>query len=221
MAKSPTREKIIEAAYVRFYQHGYNGTSVQNIVDMVGVQKGTFYNYFKSKERLALEALKYYARIADQVFSPPDTPEVTVASGKESPSDIERIRNQFLQAARFQEGPNGSLGCLMGNFAAESDTLPASFRKLINQSFKRWDASIAASLTRAQKQGEIDQSHDPEELARYLMASWQGALLLMKTSKSRVPIDDFFHFTLHVLIRADATKTAGLKRKRLRPRKEA
>ncbi len=98
MAKSPTREKIIEAAYVRFYQHGYNGTSVQNIVDMVGVQKGTFYNYFKSKERLALEALKYYARIADQVFSPPDTPEVTVASGKESPSDIERIRNQFLQA---------------------------------------------------------------------------------------------------------------------------
>jgi len=221
MAKSPTREKIIEAAYVRFYKFGYNGTSVQDIVDVVGVQKGTFYNYFKSKERLALEALKYYACIADQVFVPPDPSEVTTASGKNSPSDIERIRNQFIQASRFQEGPNGSLGCLMGNFAAESDTLPGSFRKLINQSFKRWDASIAAWLTRAQKKGEIDQSHDPEELARYLMASWQGALLLMKNSKSRVPIDDFFHFTLHVLVRADATKTAGSKRKPSRSRKKA
>jgi TetR/AcrR family transcriptional repressor of nem operon len=221
MAKSPTREKIIEAAYVRFYKFGYNGTSVQDIVDVVGVQKGTFYNYFKSKERLALEALKYYACIADQVFVPPDPSEVTTASGKNSPSDIERIRNQFIQASRFQEGPNGSLGCLMGNFAAESDTLPASFRKLINQSFKRWDAAIAGSLTRAQKKGEIDQSHDPEELARYLMASWQGALLLMKNSKSRVPIDDFFHFTLHVLVRADGTKTAGSKRKPSRSRKKA
>ncbi|MCU1323462.1 MAG: hypothetical protein JWM43_3111 [Acidobacteriaceae bacterium] len=221
MAKSPTREKIIEAAYVRFYKFGYNGTSVQDIVDVVGVQKGTFYNYFKSKERLALEALKYYACIADQVFVPPDSSEVTTASGKNSPSDIERIRNQFIQASRFQEGPNGSLGCLMGNFAAESDTLPASFRKFINQSFKRWDAAIAGSLTRAQKKGEIDQSHDPEELARYLMASWQGALLLLKNSKSRVPIDDFFHFTLHVLVRADGTKTAGSKRKPSRSRKKA
>ncbi|MEI9980213.1 MAG: TetR family transcriptional regulator C-terminal domain-containing protein [Edaphobacter sp.] len=170
---------------------------------------------------MALEALKYYACIADQVFVPPETAETAAESGKDSPSDIERIRNQFIQASRFQEGPNGSLGCLMGNFAAESDNLPASFRKFINQSFKRWDASIAASLTRAQKKGEIDSSHDPEELARYLMASWQGALLLMKNSKSRVPIDDFFHFTLDVLMRADATKAAGVKRKLQRPRKKA
>ncbi len=221
MAKNGTREKIIEAAYVRFYRFGYNGSSVQDIVDMVGVQKGTFYNYFKSKERLALEALKHYACIADKVFTPPDPTEVAATSGKDAPSYVKRIRNQFMQAAHFQEGPNGSLGCLMGNFAGESDTLPASFRKLINQSFKRWDAAIAASLKLAQERGEIDPSHNPEELGRYLMASWQGALLLMKNSKSRVPIDDFFHFTLHVLLKADATKGSEVKRKLQRPRKKA
>ncbi len=170
---------------------------------------------------MALEALKHYACIADKVFTPPDPTEVASTSGKDAPSYVKRIRNQFMQAAHFQEGPNGSLGCLMGNFAGESDTLPASFRKLINQSFKRWDAAIAASLKLAQERGEIDPSHNPEELGRYLMASWQGALLLMKNSKSRVPIDDFFHFTLHVLLKADATKGSEVKRKLQRPRKKA
>ncbi len=49
MAKSPTRDKIIEAAYVRFYKFGYNGTSVQDIVDMVGVQKGPFTTTSRAK----------------------------------------------------------------------------------------------------------------------------------------------------------------------------
>lgn len=216
MANNGTREKIIEAAYVRFYQHGYNGTSVQDVVEMVGVQKGTFYNYFKSKERLALEALKHYACIADRVFPPPGTVTETPAE-KGSASELDRIRNQFLQAARFQEGKHGSLGCLMGNLTAESDTLPASFRKLIRESFRRWDASLAASLERAQQKNEIHPLHRPEELARYVMSSWQGALLLMKNSKSRVPIDDFFRFTFDVLVKADPTTGAGKTSKLRRP----
>jgi TetR/AcrR family transcriptional repressor of nem operon len=214
-----TREKIIQAAYARFYEFGYNGTSVQDIVDRVGVQKGTFYNYFKSKERLGLEALEYYACVADKVFTSPDATEVTATFGEGAPSEIERIRDQFRQAARFQEGPNGSLGCLMGNFAAESEDLPASFRKLISASFARWEAALAAGLARAQKKGEIARSHDPRPLGRFLMASWQGALLLHKNSKSRNPIDDFFHFTLDVLLTADATKAAAA-RSRLRQRRK-
>jgi TetR/AcrR family transcriptional repressor of nem operon len=216
-----TREKIIQAAYARFYEFGYNGTSVQDIVDRVGVQKGTFYNYFKSKERLGLEALEYYACVADKVFTPPDAAEGTPTFGEEAPSELERIRDQFRQAARFQDGPDGSLGCLMGNFAAESEDLPASFRKLISASFARWEAALAAGLARAQKKGEIARPHDPRQLGRYLMASWQGALLLHKNSKSRSPIDDFFHITLDVLLRADTTKTEKARPKFRQRRKRA
>jgi TetR/AcrR family transcriptional regulator, transcriptional repressor for nem operon len=213
LVKDGTRERIIKAAYAHFYEFGYNGTSVQDIVDRVGVQKGTFYNYFKSKERLGLEALKHYACAGDKVFVPPDMDAASTASGKDPTWGVERIRNQFTQATHFQEGPHGSHGCLMGNFAAESDALPDSFRKLINESFSRWHGAIAAHLERAQEEGEISQSHDPQQLARYLMASWQGTLLLMKISKSRTPIDDFFHFTLDVLLKVNTRKTEGVKRK--------
>ncbi len=49
MAKNGTREKIIEAAYVRFYRFGYNGSSVQDIVDMVGVQKRDVLQLFQEQ----------------------------------------------------------------------------------------------------------------------------------------------------------------------------
>jgi TetR/AcrR family transcriptional regulator, transcriptional repressor for nem operon len=212
MANKGTREKIIEAAYVRFYEFGYNGTSVQDIVDLVGVPKGTFYNYFKSKERLALEALNYYACVADQVFTAPEVAAATSGAVKKPESQLARLQSQFAKALLFQQRQRVSLGCLMGNFVAESSALPASFRKRIDQSFNRWIAAIAASLRAAQTNGEIARAHDPDRLAKYLLASWQGALLLMKSSKSRKPLDDFFHFSFEVVLKADGTKSPATKR---------
>jgi TetR/AcrR family transcriptional repressor of nem operon len=51
-----TREKILKAAGALFHEFGYNGTSVQDIVRKAEVPKGSFYNYFKSKEELAIAA---------------------------------------------------------------------------------------------------------------------------------------------------------------------
>ncbi len=59
---SLVREKIVAAAEERFHAVGYNGCGVQEIVDAVTVPKCSFYNYFKSKELLALEVLANYAK---------------------------------------------------------------------------------------------------------------------------------------------------------------
>lgn len=46
------RDEILTAAYALFGEQGYDQTTVQEITDKVGVAKGTFYLYFKSKEDL-------------------------------------------------------------------------------------------------------------------------------------------------------------------------
>ena len=209
MAKTGTRDKIIEAAYARFYEFGYNGTSVQDIVDLVGVPKGTFYNYFKSKEKLGLEALDHYACVADSVFTAPTLSEAALKTKSRQVSQIARIRSQFAEAVHFQERQSVSLGCLMGNFTAESAALPESFRKHIDKSFQRWIAAVATSLRLAQENGELSRHHNPESLARYLMAAWQGSLLLMKSSKSNVPLDDFFRLTFETLLKSEAPIAKG------------
>ena len=58
---SSVRDRIVEAALDRFHTLGFNGCGVQEIVDKAGIPKGSFYNYFKAKELVAVEALKMYA----------------------------------------------------------------------------------------------------------------------------------------------------------------
>ena len=48
-------ERNWDAAVELFYQHGYEATSVQEIVDRASVTKGALYHYFRSKEELLLE----------------------------------------------------------------------------------------------------------------------------------------------------------------------
>ena len=54
-----TRERILEAAARLFYQYGYNATGVEKVIKEAGVNKGNFYYYFKSKEELGLETLRW------------------------------------------------------------------------------------------------------------------------------------------------------------------
>lgn len=54
MAKhsSATRSKIVSAAWELFYEHGYDDTTVDDIVERSGTSKGSFYHYFAGKDAL-------------------------------------------------------------------------------------------------------------------------------------------------------------------------
>ena len=54
-----TRERIIAAAAPIFNQHGYNGTSMQQLMEVTGLEKGGIYRHFGSKEELAAEAFRF------------------------------------------------------------------------------------------------------------------------------------------------------------------
>jgi TetR/AcrR family transcriptional repressor of nem operon len=69
MAGSDARAKRIQTAFQLFHKAGYNGSSIQDIVNAAGLPKGTFYNHFKSKELLALEILKQYSDLIHSTLS--------------------------------------------------------------------------------------------------------------------------------------------------------
>src|SRR5256885_15180072 len=73
MAKnsSPTRERIIQAAIQLFYEHGYAGTGMAELLSRAKANSGSFYFFFKSKEDLLLEVLDWYKRNLDPVLLAP------------------------------------------------------------------------------------------------------------------------------------------------------
>ena len=205
MAKGGTREKILQSAYRCFYEVGYNGTSVQDVVDSVGAPKGTFYNHFKSKEDLALEVLNLYAQQADSVYLAPVPPprKRKTASGCRH---LDFLRSRFLAIVEFLEGASLPRACLMGSFISESLEMPASFRPTIQQSFERWIDAISSILEAAKLAGEIERRADCKALARYIFAAWQGALVLARAEGARTAIDVFLNQTFNVLLKAPSPR---------------
>jgi len=185
---SRVREKIVAAAEERFHALGYNGCGVQEIVDAAGVPKGSFYNYFKSKELLALEVLANYASGSHR--------DVLV---DENLPPLQRLRNHFeLMAARYA-GFGYDKGCLIGNFAAETSEAMPKIRDALALSLANWTELVAAAIRAGQADGSIRPGLDAVEMARFLINSWEGAIVRMKIVGCRLPLDDFFAIVFPLL----------------------
>jgi TetR/AcrR family transcriptional repressor of nem operon len=185
---SRVREKIVAAAEERFQTLGYNGCGVQEIVDAAGVPKGSFYNYFKSKELLALEVLGNYAKGSHREML-----------ADESVPPLERLRNHFEFLASRYAGLGYNKGCLIGNFAAETSENMPQIREALSRSLGNWTDAVAAAIRAGQADGTIRPSLDASEAARFLINSWEGAVVRMKVVNNREPLDDFLAFAFPLL----------------------
>ena len=88
------RNEIIRTAAVLFSQKGYNKCSVNDILNAIGIAKGTFYYYFKSKEDVLDAAVE---QVSEQVFM-----QVQKVAARKEVSPIERMI-QVLLAARVTD----------------------------------------------------------------------------------------------------------------------
>jgi TetR/AcrR family transcriptional repressor of nem operon len=189
MPKLSTREKIVSAAVDRFHALGYSACGVQEIVDAAGVPKGSFYNYFKAKELLAVEVLGAYWEgvridmLADNNAAP-----------------LERIRGHFEHIASLYAGFGYERGCLIGKFVQELSETTPRIRQDVVGAVVRWIGLLASAIREGQADGSIARELDADKIARFLINSWGGAAAGMKIVRSRAPLDDFFSTTFSLLL---------------------
>src|ERR1700723_1224972 len=153
MAGSDAKAKIIQAAFQLFHEAGYNGTSIQDIVNAAGLPKGTFYNHFKSKEFLALEILKQYSDLIHSTLS---------ADSKVSP--LRRLREHFECIAGAYRSAKFEKGCMFGNLTAEM-AATSVIRKALLIHTRRWSEDIAALLEEAVRWKELPKATDARPLS--------------------------------------------------------
>jgi TetR/AcrR family transcriptional repressor of nem operon len=189
MAKPSAREKIVAAAVDRFHAVGYHACGVQEIVDSAAVPKGSFYNYFKAKELLAVEVLGiYWKNIAIDMLS------------NESIAPVERIRGHFEHIASVYAEFGYERGCLIGKFIQEISDLTPRIRHDVVTEVGRWGDLLASTIREGQADGSIAAEIDADQIARFLVNSWGGAASSMKIAQCRAPLDDFFAVALPVLL---------------------
>ena len=188
-----TRDHLLQVGLRRIRTMGYASTGVKEILDEADVPKGSFYHHFASKEDFAKEVLELYLRGEEE------RAEKVLRDGKGSP--LKRLRRYFEELIDVY-GPTATIsGCMMGNLSLEMADHSDSIQSLLHESFSNWQTGVAGVLQEAIDRGDLAKSNKPQELAAFLLNSYEGALLRSKADRSSKPLENFLHFSFNVLLK--------------------
>ena len=196
MARAGVRDQLIASAVEVFHARGFNGCSVQDIVDAAGVPKGSFYNHFESKEALGVEVVRAYSALVGAYVV--EAGAADILSGDGTP--LQRIRAYFEAVIEQNVSCGVRRGCLLGNFATELAPHSAQIAKAVTDALENWSAVVAQVLAQAQESGELSKEADVDALARYLVDGYEGAAARAKLIGDRAPMDEFIRTTFDFLL---------------------
>jgi TetR/AcrR family transcriptional repressor of nem operon len=181
--KPSLREDILNAGLKVMFQAGYQGATVRDICAAAGAPHGSFTNHFRSKEAFAREVLdRYFANLQGYVRT---------ALEDRSLTPRRRLERYLEIISDVLADDKWSRGCLIGDFSLETTTQSALLRERLEVIFEKWRAPFAECISEAQAIGEIDSTFDAMDLAEFLLASWEGAILRMKVERGPAALERF------------------------------
>ncbi len=183
MSKPSLRENILNAGLKVMFRSGYQTATVRDICAVAGAPKGSFTNHFRSKEAFAREVLdRYFAGTKEFVKQALDDKSLTPR---------QRLKRYLDIITGYAADRKWNLGCLIGDFSLETTSHSELLRLRLEAIFQEWRTPFAQCIAEAQAIGEIQSTFDPVELAEFLLASWEGAILRMKVERSPAALERF------------------------------
>ncbi len=177
-----TRRRLLAAGITEFHARGFAATGVDVIAKSAEVAKGSFYNFFDSKDAFTAEAVDvYFERHRAKLMT-------FLGNGELSP--LSRLKAYFEERVAFFTSNGFQRGCMMGNLSAETTDEIEIIRTHLAANFQAWTRLFAETIREAQAIGEIRATADADVLANFLLNSWEGALLRMKTERSAKPLQE-------------------------------
>jgi TetR/AcrR family transcriptional repressor of nem operon len=187
------RHNLLNAGKQLFHENGFNGCGVQDITAAAGVPKGSFYNYFATKEIFVVEVVEEYWKSIDQTYSG------ILQDPRKTP--VDRIKRYFRVMSDAKEANKFAFGCLIGNLSLEITDTSEDARAKLGNIFKQWEARISDCLREAQVAGALKKETNVRQLAAVLIESWEGAVMRGKVERRSGAYRRFESFILEPLLR--------------------
>ena len=178
--KQLNKHNLLDEGVALLMRQGYHGTGLKEILDAVNIPKGSFYNYFGSKENFAAEVIVHYI-----------TPYLNQLNQylDESEGNAVAALNRYIEESIAElERTDFNGGCLLGNLMGElsdtSDLCRIALQNALNDYRNVWEEG----LRRGQTEKRIRADKSANEMADLWVNAWQGALLRMKIEQSTEPL---------------------------------
>ena len=200
-----TRTRILQAAFQLFHEQGYHATGVATILREAGVNAGSLYHFFASKEELLVGVLEFALVLL--------RPAVMDPAERRCDDPLERV---FALLEQYREGLHAGgckMGCPIGNLALEvsDDNVPA--RALIHQNFENWILAVRKWLDDAGDR--LPANLDRAQLARFVLTVMEGGIMQARAAGHLDPFDDsvaqlrFYFDSLQKVAAGERAASAG------------
>jgi TetR/AcrR family transcriptional repressor of nem operon len=187
-AKHLTKEKLLDRGVALFTEQGYHGVGLQDILTSVGVPKGSFYNYFASKEEFGAAAIAHYLE-----------PFIEKLDGWLKKPELDgraALEGYFGELIEELEKRGYAGGCLLGNLIGEVGDTSETCRLALTRAVHRYRDKLKEGIVRGQREGVFRTDLEAEAMADFLSDAWQGALLRMKIEQSVRPLQACCNYLL-------------------------
>lgn len=169
-------DNSLEKAKQIFWRKGYEATSMQDLLDEMGIGRGSFYDTFKSKHDIYLRVLRKYGeqnreslfRISREV----DSPRAAI---------LFVFENTVVNALQA----DSQKGCFLANAALEVAPFDEEAGRIVQDSFSEIRQYFRMLVSEAQARGEIGSDKDPSELASALLSLLLGLKVLARSAPEK------------------------------------
>jgi TetR/AcrR family transcriptional repressor of nem operon len=181
--RSGTRQALVWCGTELLTERGFQVTGIEEVLKRVGVPKGSFYHFFKSKDEFGAAVIEnyvvYYARKMDSIFN------------NTGLTPLSRLKAFVENAKHGMTRFDFRRGCLIGNLGQELASLDNEFRGQLEAVLVSWETRVTSCLEEAVRTGEIAPDSDAHALSQFFWIGWEGAILRSKLTRSLAPIDHF------------------------------
>ena len=190
-----TREALIDAGIEQLSVHGYHGTGIKQILDAVKVPKGSFYNFFASKEAFVAEVIGHYSqRLLTQLS------EFMLGEGQ-SLTPVEQLRSIYRYSLKHYASHDFKKSCLVGSIATEIAAESEMCRLELERAMKQWLKFFTNIFANAQVHQQVRSDMSPADMAAVYWAAWEGALIKMKMSADTQPVKKIMELMIETLLK--------------------
>ncbi|MFE3170422.1 TetR/AcrR family transcriptional regulator [Amycolatopsis sp. NPDC059090] len=163
-------KQVLNAVRDQFWDAGYAATSLEDLMRVSGLGKGSLYAAFGDKRQLFLRALRSYTD---------DKHDALRKALSETPRALDALR--LLLEAPIDDPTGTRRGCLMANSTCELGNADPEVLAHAHRTYETSTALIGDCVARAQREGDLPFGADPIALARALLAAQQGLVFMSRT----------------------------------------
>ncbi len=165
-------DDALDRALETFWEQGYEATSMQDLLGRMGINRGSFYDTYKSKHDVLIESLRRYDR---------EYRRATLRRAGEGRGPREAVTAVFRSMIENTCGPGGRRGCFLVNSALELAPKDPAVARIVRSGFRDVERFFTALIERGKADGELPRGLDTQQTARALMCQLLGLMVLIRS----------------------------------------